>query len=55
MAWRDGNRLHGGVLAGRCARKGFAGRGNSEGKGWEAGLMAGKEPWFGRIGQEREV
>ena len=40
-----------GGSGGGCARKGFAGRGNSEGKGWEAGLMGVKEPWFGGISQ----
>ena len=42
-------------LGGGCARKGFAGRGNSEGKGWEAGLTGVKESRFGGISQGRVV
>lgn len=39
----------------RCARKGAAGRGNSEGKGCEVSLMRGEELWFGVMSQGRKV
>lgn len=32
---------------GECAGKGFAGRGKSEGKGWEAGLTGVRNPGLG--------
>lgn len=53
--WKGAPKRRSEIQARRCARKGAAGRGNSEGKGWETGLMGGAELWFGVMSQGREV